>query len=186
MAETLAEYEHPVVARDGSTWTARAAARRINSHWECWIEFVPSVGGSDPIQTAGESTQPDLHAAKYWASGITPAYLEGALERARSRPKVKVKDVGPAVFDSPAAPVEYAPAAPRPHALLDPFEVYAQGEKLLAGQLEALEMVHLRDIAEAYDLVDSEAARLMSRVTLIARIVEAVRRDAAASLRSIP
>ena len=31
---------------------------------------------------AVETTQPNLEALRYWASGLEPVYLEGALERA--------------------------------------------------------------------------------------------------------
>ena len=42
--------------------------------------------------TDRETTQPNLRALEYWATGLTPAYLEGALDRAlEARPKVLLR-----------------------------------------------------------------------------------------------
>jgi hypothetical protein len=49
--------------------------------WEGWIEFEPSDGGA-AIRTPRETTQPNLKDLEYWATGLTEAYLEGALVRA--------------------------------------------------------------------------------------------------------
>jgi len=39
-----------------------------------------------------------------------------------------------------------------PHAILDPFTAYAEGEELLRGQLSALSHDHLGSIVKAYKL----------------------------------
>jgi hypothetical protein len=51
--------------------------------WDGWLVFFP-VGGGRVIATDRETTQPSLAALTYWASGLTPVYLEGALVRALS------------------------------------------------------------------------------------------------------
>jgi hypothetical protein len=48
--------------------------------WEGWIEFVTEMG--QRVVTDRETTQPSLAAVEYWATGLEPVYLEGALKRA--------------------------------------------------------------------------------------------------------
>ena len=48
--------------------------------WEGWIEFVTEIG--QRVVTDRETTQPNREAVAYWASGLEPVYLEGALKRA--------------------------------------------------------------------------------------------------------
>jgi hypothetical protein len=48
--------------------------------WEGWIEFLTETG--QRVVTERETTQPTLEAVRYWATGLEPIYLEGALERA--------------------------------------------------------------------------------------------------------
>jgi hypothetical protein len=51
--------------------------------WHGWIEFLPQDGGA-ALQTGLETSQSERDDLEYWASGLTSAYLEMALERARS------------------------------------------------------------------------------------------------------
>jgi hypothetical protein len=37
------------------------------------------------LSTGQETSQPDLKALEYWAGGLEPIYLAGALERAQRR-----------------------------------------------------------------------------------------------------
>jgi hypothetical protein len=94
--------------------------------------------GVKRVSTDVETTQPDAGAFRYWANGIGVAYLEGAMARALGR--------GMASATTPTA----EPRSPAAHALLDPFEVHAQGERLLEDQLNALETDHIRNIVRAY------------------------------------
>src|SRR2546425_4109185 len=41
------------------------------------------------VRTAPETTQPNRTCTVYWSTGLTPVYLEGALERALSRVGVR-------------------------------------------------------------------------------------------------
>ena len=67
------------------------------------------------------------------------------------------------------------PLSPLPRrAVLDPFEVDAQGEGLLAAQLGALDLDRIRDIAEAYELVPPETATSAMRTELIVEILATV------------
>jgi hypothetical protein len=58
--------------------------QRADGTWQGWIEFHPS--GLKPILcTEQETSQPNRGALEYWADGLEPVYLEGALARAQGR-----------------------------------------------------------------------------------------------------
>ena len=61
-------------------YQAKACGReRDDGLWEGWIEFENSESGA-VLRSARETTQPNLADLKYWATGLTPVYLEGALD----------------------------------------------------------------------------------------------------------
>ena len=67
---------------------------------------------------------------------------------------------------------------PSPHAVLDPFSVYAKGEDLLRQQLHALSARHLRAILRAYRLTDPRVDMnldVLDEDDLIALILSGVR-----------
>ena len=114
---------------------------------------------------------------------ITPpqdVYLDGALLRALT-PAPPVAP-GTAVaskpsFEGPAQPAPRQVPAPYPHAVLDPFQVYAEGDELLRGQLKALSGGQLRTIVRAYRMSDMdlhalERLREAELIGLIMRSVE--------------
>ena len=114
----------------------------------------------------------------YWATGITPVYLEGALERALKRPVQHEGTASEPVFDEPAPSIIHEVRAPVSDAILDPLEVYEQhGEEMLRQKLTALGAIHLVRIALAYNLTDEPLATLetLSADALIDMIVSAVR-----------
>jgi hypothetical protein len=113
----------------------------------------------------------------YWATGLTRVYLEGALARAFAPTRVveqRVVDVRPA-YDGPAPSVVPADAELVPRAVLDPFEVYAQGERVLRQELSALDADHLRAIIRAYGLGGGAGARSAMPDVLAEYIVAEVR-----------
>lgn len=55
---------------------------RLDGTWEGWLEFVPLDAALPSRRTERETTQPDLSALEYWATGLEPLYLAGAFERA--------------------------------------------------------------------------------------------------------
>jgi hypothetical protein len=180
MAEVLVDYENTIAGADGSRWAARACGRRgaINM-WEGWIEFVPLDLDRKPIRSTRETTQPSREDLLYWATGLTPVYLRGALTRALEAPLTRPtpRRVRPH-FEGPAPSIVEPPPLPRAHATLDPFDVYAQGEDILIAQLDALDTSHLRDIARAYELMTDEQAAKASRLDLAGAIVNAARSNA--------
>jgi len=177
MTEVLTEYDDSIEAADASVWAARVCGRVHKGKWEAWIEFIPLTAGHSPVRTPTETTQPDRESAVHWAAVITPTYLEGALERARERPTVVVAKASPPLFDTPAPAIRTATAdRPKPEAILDPFDVFAQGgEALLVDQLAALNVHHLRDIVHANEVASPETSAVASRGELTAHIIAAVR-----------
>lgn len=84
MDEILQEYT-ATIDSGGTAYKARAiAAPRADGTWEGRIEFTP-VNGGEPLRTDRETSQPNRDAVAYWASGLEPVYLAGALERALRR-----------------------------------------------------------------------------------------------------
>jgi len=175
LAEVLVQFTEPIVA-DGVAYRANACgAPTSDGLWQGWIEFTPTSGGPS-VRSRRETTQPNRVDAVYWATGLTPIYLEGALQRTL-RPRVPVtRPAEPiAAFDSPAA--DAIDQAALPEAILDPFSVYRKGEALLRRQLSALAGWHLVNIIRHYGLSDESSDRLSARepAQLVEMIIDAVR-----------
>jgi hypothetical protein len=177
MAEVLVEFDAVLPGLDGGRYAPRACARINESGlWEGWLEFS-DLDTADVIRTGRETTQPSHADTMYWATGLTRVYLEGALARAlaptRRLESARV-DVEPA-FDRPAPPFVAAEVAPAPRAVLDPFEVYAQGERVLRNELSALDLDHLRAIVRAYGLEGGVGAESHVPEVVVEYIVAEVR-----------
>jgi hypothetical protein len=82
--ELIHEFTVAIADADGHAYTARAMGRRPHGRtvWEGWLEFAPLGGRGIVRRSPVETTQPNRDALAYWASGVEPVYLEGALERA--------------------------------------------------------------------------------------------------------
>ena len=178
MAEVLAQFAERLTTSDGSKFVAQACgAPNAEGLWEGWIEFLPTDGGS-PLRSARETTQPNRTDAEYWAGGLTPIYLEGALKRALNPPVRRVVAAPKAAFNGPAAGVAFTTVPPAvPDAVLDPFSVYENGEKILRLKLGALARWHLVNVALAYGLSDEPVSVLnaWSSTELVELIVAGVR-----------
>jgi hypothetical protein len=179
MAETLLQYQHPVKGPDGTHYEARACGGPMPvGMWQGWIEFVPLAGG-EPVRSPRETTQPNRVDTEYWATGVTPVYLEGALQRALSKPTTMTAlPAQPTLFSGPAT-TTMAPAAPGASSVLNPFSVYEKGEALLRRQLSALSAWHLVNIVLAYELNDEGVVALnrLPAPTLIEMIVAGVQKE---------
>jgi hypothetical protein len=84
MDELIHEFTSEIADADGHLYAARAMGRQGKGRtaWEGWLEFTP-VGGRGMVRRSQvETTQPNREALAYWASGVEPVYLEGALARA--------------------------------------------------------------------------------------------------------
>jgi hypothetical protein len=180
VAEVLLEYPDLVTSETGKNYTARACgAETDRGTWQGWIEFVP-VGDGEPVRSARETTQPNRQDTVYWATGLTPVFLEGSLRRALrplARPIAPERE--PPHFDEPADP--FVVTGNGTEAVLDPFSVYRKGEALLRRQLSALAGWHLVNIIRKYDLSDDDPALLGAREPrqLVETIIAGVRAHSA-------
>lgn len=169
MSEVLVRFTELVRGSDGREYQPQACGvLGPDGLWEGWIEFLSPSGA---IRTERETSQPNRADLMYWAQGLTHTYLEGALERALGGHPITLPSEVPmaSVFDGPApAPTHVTPGL-LPHAILDPFAVYAQGEHMLRRQLLALSLDQLSNVILAYSLGDpipahSSAAEITRRV----------------------
>jgi len=179
VAEVLLEFPDAVASDTGTKYKARACGAEMRSTWQGWIEFVPIADG-EPVRSSRETTQPNRQDTVYWATGLTPVYLEGALRRAL-RPVVRrvAPRVDPPYFEEPADP--FVESGGGTEAVLDPFSVYQKGEALLRRQLSALAGWHLVNIIRKYDLSPVDPAILDGRpaAQLVETIVSGVRAQSA-------
>ena len=156
MAEVLVKFDEPIAAPGGKTFLAQAVGKEVDGGlWDGWLEFQSASDGSDVLASGRETTQPNRKNVEYWAQGLTKVYLEGALGRAillaeppRERAPIEPE---PARFSEPATrgPNTFSPRPLSRRAILDPFQVYSQGENILLGELSALSRDHLENIAAA-------------------------------------
>jgi len=85
MAELLQEYAHTVIDADGTTYIIRTyGEERTDGTWMGWLEFHPIDEREPVLRTEQETSQPNLTALEYWATGLEPVYFDGAFERARA------------------------------------------------------------------------------------------------------
>ena len=72
---------------DGVEYRAHVYGReeRPGGTWLGFLEFHPLQDGAPILRTGSETSQPDWSALDYWAGGLEPVYLEGALQRAHPR-----------------------------------------------------------------------------------------------------
>lgn len=79
--------EHPTKIVEGDTTYAVwvCGEQRPDGTWEGWLEFHPSDVSQRTLRTDQETSQPNRGALEYWADGLEPIYLEGALTRAQGR-----------------------------------------------------------------------------------------------------
>jgi hypothetical protein len=178
MAEVLARFNGPVTDQEQRKYRAQACGAPMpDGLWEGWIEFIP-IDGGPAVRSPRETTQPNGRDAAYWASGLTPIYLEGSLERALNPTVRRVAAPAEALFDGPA-PASVVVSTPRPaygDAVLDPFSVYEKGEVLLRKELGALSPWHLVNIIRAFRLSPEPVDVLnhMPGAALVDIIVEGV------------
>ena len=180
MTEVLLEYSEAVVGGDGTRYLVRACgAEADHGNWHGWLEFLDTQRDAT-IQGGRETTQPNRTDTVYWATGLTPVYLEGALARAlNAAAKSAPREAGHARFPPPSEPpAGDATGAPPPaESILNPFSVYRKGEMLLRRQLGAFSVWHLVNIVRAYSLSDRSPAALnaMRADELIEIIVDGVK-----------
>jgi hypothetical protein len=174
MAELLASFSAPISDVFG-VFHARAVGRVApDNMWEGWVEFVPVDGGGQVLVSGIESRQPERAHLVYWANGLTPVYLEGALSRARRPLTVRVPVLEEPVSEAPARRVIVKRVIAGPEAILDPFEVGKRSFDILRQELTALNRPRLLNIVAAYNLASAVDVMPMSSPQLVGFIVAEV------------
>jgi hypothetical protein len=177
MAETLVAFTTVVTSEHGRQFEPRACGGLTDDGlYEGWIEFVP-IGDGEPVRTPRETLQPNRADLVYWATGLTQTYLDGALSRAVAEPRALERERSiPPTFDHPAPSRTSPPRGTRlPRPVLNPFEVYQQGESVLIAELGALDTGHLRDIVLAYGFASREAAERATHAELSSVVMDGVK-----------
>jgi hypothetical protein len=154
MPEVLLAFDEPIRDEDGAYHVRVIGRFASDGMWEGWLEFEPlDDEGGKALVGPVESRQPQREHLAYWATGLTPVFLEGALHRAK-RPVVvtarvveRPLSIAPAPRAAAERHVETAPAA-----ILDPFEVGRRNMNVLDQELRALNRPRLLDIIASYDL----------------------------------
>jgi hypothetical protein len=77
MADLVHEFTKTV-----AEYKVRVFAEKRGNVWIGWLEFRPARGGK-ALKTGEETSQASKDAVAYWATGLEPVFLEGALERAK-------------------------------------------------------------------------------------------------------
>jgi hypothetical protein len=81
--ELIAELTELFTSPDAIRYIVRVwGGPRPDGTWAGWLEYV-ATSGNAVRRTGQETTQPDRDQVLYWAAGLTPAYFEGAFDRAR-------------------------------------------------------------------------------------------------------
>lgn len=82
MSQLIQEFTTLVRSGGGPSYVARVRGDVDSAgHWQGWLEFLPEDGGP-ALQTGRETTQSTREHLRYWASGLSPTYLQAALLRA--------------------------------------------------------------------------------------------------------
>lgn len=104
--DELLEFENTVEDTDGRSYVARVLGReREDGRWVGSIRFTP-VDGGGLLETDRETTQPNRDDLRYWSTGLTYFYLEGALTRAlrMARSAAAAEPSEPEAPEAPRAP----------------------------------------------------------------------------------
>jgi len=167
METVILTYQATLSMPSGRTYRPRACGhRRADGLWEGWLEFLPD-DATPAVRSGRETTQPNLVDLEYWATGVTPVYLQGALERALLPPV------------RPATAVGGGPPLSAP--VIDPFAVFSKGELHLRTQLKGRSLRYLQQIVRTYRLAsDRDSVDVMTKDKLTEFIIAAVRTRLAA------
>lgn len=96
MSEHIHTHSVHIRRSDGIEYEARVyGAARADGTWAGWLEFHPTRGDGPMLRTGQETSQPDRRAVEYWAGGLEPVYLDGALGRASRDPRSAETDAPP-------------------------------------------------------------------------------------------
>jgi len=91
--DTVVEQFGSVIRHGDDTFRVYLHGRsRPRDTWQGWLVFERERDGRQ-FETAVETTQPNPETLRYWATGLTDTYLDGALSRALAPPAPPAADV---------------------------------------------------------------------------------------------
>jgi hypothetical protein len=130
-------YQYELVSLNGEWFRPRAYGDpQSDGSWDGYLVFFPVRGGL-AISSGRETTQSSLDALTYWASGLEPVYLEGALVRALELNQSTLLADHLAILEgearADAAALEASAARAEREAVLDsqaPAEADAEAERI--------------------------------------------------------
>jgi hypothetical protein len=83
MADLIHEHAARIRTPEGPVFAVRTyGEQRKDGTWVGWLEFEPLERNVPTLRTEHETTQASRETLRGWASGLEPAYLEGAFARA--------------------------------------------------------------------------------------------------------
>ena len=75
------QFLEPFRDPDGGLWDVQVLGQeRDDGTWVGWLEYSNPLKGT--LRTERETTQSNAEGLTYWATGLEPVYLQGALSRA--------------------------------------------------------------------------------------------------------
>ena len=100
MGEFIHQFAEPFVDEDagGLRYEIRVYGRQAGDRWEGWIEFH---GEGDVRKTDVETSQESRRDLSFWATGLSPVFLEGAWERALPMAHLYEEEEAPALVPPP-------------------------------------------------------------------------------------
>ena len=80
--ELIHTFVEPLRDAEGVVYEVRVfGLERTDGTWIGWLEFTDPLGRV--LRTERETTQSSAEQVQYWAQGLEPTYLDGALGRAK-------------------------------------------------------------------------------------------------------
>ena len=161
MEQVIHEFEDEIVDGAGVRYkvTLRGSSRPGDT-WQGWLVFERADGAS--LATGVETTQSNAEALRYWATGLTDAYFEGALARASS-PRTVVPAPAPPL---PVVSADYATRRERlaavERAILDSF-ARRGAVRLLTRELFAELPNSGADVVRALEDLEKQGGLLLRR-----------------------
>jgi len=159
--------------------------------WKGWLIFFPLLGGGAIAPPHPETTQPTWTALITWAAGLTPVYLEGALERALTvaeEPPTLISQLAAAEYDALEDAERLETAAEVQRSVADLDEAAADAARREADGLRRERLASERALAAADEAAAQAEAVLHEDAARDARKAagEAAQRRHSAQTKSAP
>jgi hypothetical protein len=161
----LQQFEKPIRDSGGATYNVYVYGRsRPSDTWQGWLVFERLTDGRR-FATGVETTQSSAEAILYWATGLTDAYFDGALERAiepRDHDSSPIPSPLPIVGGLVDADTRIARLAKVESAILGAFHRFGATRLLTRTVLDSLPHAHA-DVVRALEDLEKQGGFLRRR-----------------------